>query len=122
MVRSISDGQGNLIFTKVERKIKQWVDHLERLLNRLSTSTRREVPRRTALRELPVDSNPPRKSELLNAIKWRLKVSGAGSSSSTRQISSGNTETSRETIADMLTSLLHNFGKEGRKDEREDTY
>nr|CAH8838906.1 unnamed protein product [Trichobilharzia regenti] len=90
--KPIKDSQGNPI-TKEEKQIKQWVDHFKGLLNRPSPATRPEIPT-TARTQLQVDTNPPTRAEVLNAIKL-LKADP-------------------ETTTDMLTPLLQKVWKEGK--------
>ena len=75
-VKPIKDSQGNPI-TKEERQIKQWADHFKGLLNRPPPATRPEIPT-TARTQLKVDTYPPTKAEVLNAVKLLKAGKAAG--------------------------------------------
>nr|CAH8843517.1 unnamed protein product [Trichobilharzia regenti] len=106
--KPIKDSQGNPI-TKEEKQIKQWADHFKGLLNRPSPATRPEIPT-TARTQLQVDTNPPTRAEVLNAIKL-LK---AGKAAGPDGIPPEALKADPETTADMLTPLLQKVWKEGK--------
>uniref|UniRef100_A0AA85ILE8 Reverse transcriptase domain-containing protein n=1 Tax=Trichobilharzia regenti TaxID=157069 RepID=A0AA85ILE8_TRIRE len=106
--KPIKDSQGNPI-TKEEKQIKQWADHFKGLLNRPSPATRPEIPT-TARTQLQVDTNPPTRAEVLNAIKL-LK---AGKTAGPDGIPPEALKADPETTADMLTPLLQKVWKEGK--------
>nr|CAH8833194.1 unnamed protein product [Trichobilharzia regenti] len=102
--KPIKDSQGKPI-TKEEKQIKQWADHFKGLLKRPSPATRPEIPT-TARTQLQVDTNPPTRAEVLNAIKL-LKAGPDG-------IPAEALKADTETTADMLTPLLQKVWKEGK--------
>nr|CAH8863171.1 unnamed protein product [Trichobilharzia regenti] len=106
--KHIKNRQGNPI-TKEERQIKESADHVKVLLNRPPPATRPEIPT-TARTQLQVNTNPPTRAEVLNAIKT-LK---AGKTAGPDGIPLEAIKEDLETTEDMLTPLLQKVWKEGK--------
>ncbi|CAH8435651.1 unnamed protein product [Heterobilharzia americana] len=102
-VKPMASSEGNLV-TKEEKQRRRWPDHFKKLLNRppppLLPATRPETPPATAY--LPVNTSPPTKVEVLNAIKL-LKSGKAGGPDG---IPPEALKTDTETTANLLTPLL----------------
>ncbi|CAH8433660.1 unnamed protein product [Heterobilharzia americana] len=103
-MKPIKDDDGNLI-TKEEKQRKQWADHFKKLLNRPPPpppAIRPEIPPCRAGADLPVNTSPPTKVEVLNAIKLLKCGKAAGPDG----IPSEALRADAETTTDMLTPLL----------------
>ncbi|CAH8447126.1 unnamed protein product [Heterobilharzia americana] len=107
-MKPMEDSGGNLV-TKEEKQRKRWADHFKKLLSRPPPTTRPEIPPATV--ELPVNTSPPTKAEVLNALKLPKFGEVAGPDG----IPPEALKTDAETSADMLTPLLQKVWKKGRK-------
>ncbi|CAH8858518.1 unnamed protein product [Trichobilharzia szidati] len=97
--------------TKEAEQRKHWDEHFKRLLNRLPPTTRPIIP--TVEAELPVDINPPTKTEILKAIKMLKTGKAAGPDGIPAEALKMNPETS----ADLMTPLLEKVRREGKAPE-----
>nr|CAH8838004.1 unnamed protein product [Trichobilharzia regenti] len=109
-IKPIKDDNGKSITKEVEQR-KHWVEHFKRLLNRPPPTTRPAIP--TTEAELPVNTDPPTKSEVLNAIKM-LKT---GKTPGPDGIPAEALKIDPETTADLMTPLLEKVWKEGKVPE-----
>ncbi|VDQ17253.1 unnamed protein product, partial [Trichobilharzia regenti] len=103
--KPVKDDNGKSITKEVEQ-IKHWAEHIKRLLNRPPPTTRSTIP--TTEAELPVNIDPPTKSEFLNAIK----ILKAGKAAGPDGISAEALKMDTETTVDLMTPLLEKVWKE----------
>uniref|UniRef100_A0AA85J9N5 Uncharacterized protein n=1 Tax=Trichobilharzia regenti TaxID=157069 RepID=A0AA85J9N5_TRIRE len=109
-IKPIKDDNGKSITKEVEQR-KHWAEHFKRLLNRPPPTTRPTIP--TTEAELPVNIDPPTKSEVLNAIKMLKTGKAAGPDG----IPAEALKMDPETTADLMTPLLEKVWKEGKVPE-----
>nr|CAH8861970.1 unnamed protein product [Trichobilharzia regenti] len=112
-IKPVKDDSGKSITKEVEQR-KHWAEHFKRLLNRPPPTTRPTIP--TTEAELPVNIDPPTKSEVLNAIKI-LKV---GKAAGPDGIPAEALKMDPETTADLMTPLLEKVWKEGELPKKGD--
>ncbi|VDQ07095.1 unnamed protein product [Trichobilharzia regenti] len=109
-IKPVKDDNGKSITKEVEQR-KHWAEHFERLLNRVSPTTRPTIPTMEA--ELPVNIESPTRIVVLNAIKM-LK---AGEAAEPDGIPTEALKIDPETTADLMTPLLEKVWKEGKAPE-----
>ncbi|CAH8868299.1 unnamed protein product [Trichobilharzia szidati] len=74
-IKPVKDDNGKSLTKELEQR-KHWAEHFKRLLNRPPPTTRPTIPKTET--ELPVNTNPPTKSEVLKAIKMLKAGKAAG--------------------------------------------
>ncbi|VDQ15899.1 unnamed protein product, partial [Trichobilharzia regenti] len=90
---------------------KHWAEHFKRLLNRPPPTTHPTIP--TTEAELPVNIDPPTKSEFLNAVE----MPKAGKTTGQDGISVEALKIDPETTEDLMTPLPEKVWKEGKVPE-----
>ncbi|VDQ00253.1 unnamed protein product [Trichobilharzia regenti] len=101
---------GKSISKEVEQR-RHWAEHFKRLLNRPPPTMRPTIPTKEA--ELPVNIDPPTKSEVLNAIK----MPETGKAARPDGIPAEALKMDPEITADLMTPLQEKVWKVGKVPE-----
>ena len=100
--RPVKDKKGKLIPDEEGQK-KRWTEHFQELLNRPAPQCTQDI--QPAETDLPIDCSPPRKEEIIQAIKQLKKGKAAGPDGIPTEALAAGVETSTEMLFTLFKKI-----------------